>query len=133
MALNEYQADECVVPLRERSDGVNPEIKIINEDLKTKIRYSLNLFVVVSGVLMCAQSALSIYTKSVLTSIEKEFKITSTEAGFIIVSFNIGNMIFVVWVRNVNLELLQFFNKVGMFLYQLKCYRSILVMGNLIS
>jgi len=61
--------------------------------------HSIRLFVLFAGFVMCAQAALAIYTKSVLTSIEKQFEISSSLAGFIVGSFNIGNLLFVVAVR----------------------------------
>ena len=59
---------------------------------------SIRAFVAFAGIVMCAQMALGIYGKSVLTSIEKRFGISSSVAGFIASSFNIGNLIFVVAV-----------------------------------
>ncbi|XP_076799583.1 solute carrier organic anion transporter family member 2A1-like [Clavelina lepadiformis] len=64
---------------------------------KLKI-FSIRAFVGLAGLVMCAQSALAIYSKSVLTSIEKRFEISSSLAGFIVGSFNIGNLLFVVLV-----------------------------------
>lgn len=66
----------------------NPKKRLVN----------LRIFVLVSGAVMCAQFALSIYTKSVLTSIERIFVISSSLAGVIVGAFNFGNMVFVVLV-----------------------------------
>ena len=62
--------------------------------------FSIQTFVAFAGLVMCAQMALGIYSKSVLTSIEKRFGISSSVAGFIVGSFNIGNLIFVVAVSS---------------------------------
>ena len=59
---------------------------------------SIQSFVAFAGLVTCSQMALGIYGKSVLTSIEKRFGISSAMAGFIASSFNIGNLIFVVAV-----------------------------------
>ena len=59
---------------------------------------SMWAFVLCSGLVLCTQLALSIYTKSVLTSIEKRFEISSSMAGFIVGVFNIGNLLLVILV-----------------------------------
>ena len=73
---------------------------------KLKI-FSIRAFVGLAGLVMCAQSALAIYSKSVLTSIEKRFEISSSLAGFIVGSFNIGNLLFVVLVSWMHFYLFQ--------------------------
>lgn len=63
--------------------------------------FNIKSFVFLSGVLMCAQSALSMYTKGVLTSIERQFQISSSLSGLLVGSFNVGNVLFVVLVSEV--------------------------------
>lgn len=61
---------------------------------------TIQAFVASAGIVMCAQLALTTYSKSILTSIEKYFGISSSLAGFIVGSFNIGNLLLVVAVSN---------------------------------
>ncbi|XP_002129378.2 solute carrier organic anion transporter family member 2A1 [Ciona intestinalis] len=63
---------------------------------------SIQAFVAFVGIALCGQSALATYNKSVLTSIEKRFGITSSLAGFIAGAFNIGNLLFVVAVSKLS-------------------------------
>ena len=60
---------------------------------------SVLAFTLLSGLAMCAQASLAMYNKSVVTSVEKEFGISSREAGVLAGSFNIGNLLFIFPVR----------------------------------
>jgi len=76
-----------------------PEYGCRNKRKNNRFQFlSIRAFVAFAGIVLCAQMALGIYGKSVLTSIEKRFGISSSVAGFIAGSFNIGNLIFVVAV-----------------------------------
>lgn len=68
--------------------------------------FNIKSFVFVSGVLMCTQSALSMYTKGVLTSIERQFQISSSLSGLLVGSFNVGNVLFVVLVSASSVKLI---------------------------
>ena len=59
---------------------------------------SIQAFVGFAGLVLCAQMALTIYNKSVLTSVEKRFGLSSSLAGFFVAAFNIGNLLFVLVV-----------------------------------
>ena len=52
------------------------------------------IFSLCSGFALCAQSSLAMYNKSVVTSVEKQFHISSWLAGVVAGSFNFGNILF---------------------------------------
>ena len=54
---------------------------------------SLLAFSLVAGMSMFCQSALSMYNKSTMTSLERQFSISSSSTGLIASSFNIGNLL----------------------------------------
>nr|XP_039269060.1 solute carrier organic anion transporter family member 1A5-like [Styela clava] len=92
-------ANDQTLPIDDENNGQQRKSQI---SAGKRTFLTLQVFVFVSGVLMCSQNALSIYTKSVLTSIERRFQISSSLAGLIVGSFNFGNMLFVVLVSKLS-------------------------------
>nr|CAB3266353.1 solute carrier organic anion transporter family member 2A1-like [Phallusia mammillata] len=78
-----------------------PSKKALQDNKTCQVR-SIRGFVFFAGIVMCGQMSLAIYSKSVLTNIEKRFEISSSLAGFIVGSFNIGNLLFVVAVSKLS-------------------------------
>ena len=94
----DMEEQSIVGSLRNKNSGSTQLAKF--SGVFRKMNNSIQVFVLVSGVLMCAQSALSMYTKSVLTSIERQFQISSLLSGLLVGSFNLGNVLFVVLVSS---------------------------------
>ena len=77
----------------DQSEAPNVQTKRFSQSKSRFQIKSLLAFSLVAGMSMFCQSALSMYNKSTMTSLERQFGISSSSTGLIASSFNIGNLL----------------------------------------